>query len=463
MGESHPQKRAITGKQAEAGAHIRLLIQNNEGKELHEFVGRMYSTADWSPVVQGLTAPEVSLLLRALVTAHNRQMMVGNHVKNLVPSERRSTEFQLAVSMQKNVNHLYSKLILLGYELPVSDLELLVRFEAENLNYRNARKLIDHCEIRGLSSVNYENLKLQVLGHTVPEVWCQENSSQTLTNRRFTTEAKEAFSKVLNDFSQSSNKFSPNLESHKLVMGGFAHSGDLTQVRLHINEIWGVPMDDSTPRELVAVSSALYPDQDLLYKIIQFFGYRRASLEGLEYVLKFMHYYNIDVRRYTKLWRELISFIQQESKGDADLIASKFNNVWEVMLENNVRLSSELFKKRCDILSAVNREDEFMKDLPTLKTMCLNNSSKLLRLRVEKILTQYLKCSALFIFKSKEDEEEAHRLAIGYFKQYSISPAHLELLQASIPELQEAVQFQRQKFEELQRQYDEEDDEGSLW
>jgi hypothetical protein len=423
----------------------------------------MYSTGDWNAVLQGLTRPEISLLLKTLIQAHERELVFGNNVKNLVPLEKKKLQFHNAEVMSKNIDHLYHRLISAdGIKLSISDLELLLSFASKNLHYSQAVKLVSYCDSLGINTVNYENLKMEILAQTSPHYWESQNS-QTLTFRHSTSSPNQSFSKLLYDFAQKAHKFTPNLESHKHIISGFAHSQELPQVRAHISQVWGIPMDDSPPTELVSVTSSLYPDVDLLHRLVQTFGYNGCTMEGLEYVLKFVYYYDMDIRRSSEVWRTIISMIQRECKSDNERLAILFQEVWNTMNEQKVVISDAIFQKRCDIFSLVSKEFDLINDLSLLRDNCLNQSTKMNKYRFEKVLTSCLKSIALSIYRNAQDFDEAERVSHAYFEQYTVSEMQLKALKECLPELKEIVERQRNKFEELQRQYDEEDDEGSLW
>lgn len=458
-----PKTVELTEVQAVKGSELRALIQENDGQSLNNLIGEMYTTGDWTHITEGLTRPEVSLLLRSLVEAHGSQIRLANHLKNLVPREHK-TQFRDALVLERNINHLYSKLIQIKHPLTTSDVELLLKYETDNLNFKAAQRIVEYGEAHGANTVNFHNLKMRALGHTSPEAWISKTGSQlTIKGRKLPVEPREVFSKLLQEFSSHSNEFIPNLESHKQILCGFAHSRDLIQVRIHLEQIWGIPADESMPIELVSNTSSLYPDQDLLCKIVQMFGYNNHSLEGLNYVLKFIHYYQMDMARSTQLWSILVSFLKQETRGDSETISQRFLVVWDDMVSNRVRISDQLYRLKCDILSNASKQELLLSDLDTIRRRCLTTSSKVMQFRMQKVLTHYLKAVALFIYKGTDDVEEADRLTNVYFEHYSVSAQQLSDLQDCIPDIKELVESQRMKFEELQRQYDEEDDEESLW
>lgn len=439
------------------GSQLRQLIQESSGDKLHELIAQMYTTGEWA--LDTLAHQEISLLLQCLVNSHKEMISTANKVKNLVPEGQKKVQYLEAHGVETSINRLYSHLITNGYALSISDMELIIAFEAQSLNYTQAAKLLDHCEAQGLHSLTLCNLRLGVLARCSPDAWLLQNSSQTLTRRRFGAQQTETFATLLKEFARATAQLVPNLQSHKLVMGGFAKNGDLQQVRLHIHRIWGISMDDSMPSELVPFSSSLFPDEDLLMKIVQMFGYNGHVLEGLEYVQKLSHSYRIDTSRSARLWLEMANFMSMETRGDAELRAQQFSAIWNAMVHDQVRISDRLWIKRAQILCDASMEKELIKSLKDLQMACVQAPSQMLNYRLERALSENLKLAAAFVYRNEGDDESVTKL----FESYAVSRGQLEQLKGSMHTIKEAVKEQRDKFEELQRQYDEEDDEGSLW
>lgn len=461
----YPQQSSIriTETQAVAGESIREALMNKDFNTLFSYLTDIRKTGDWTSVTEGLARPEISLLLRTLIDGQLKELQTLNSFNNVVERDAIRTAKKSIERIINVIESLQLQLRHSGYEFSPSELERLLEFETLNYRYREASRLITFIESKSAcDSVTYHNLKFRVLSNTDPALWKVNKKTLSPAAYRGTLKSGVAFSELLFAFSKSSAKFTPNLQSHKEIIAGFGQSGDLTQVRKHIEQVWGITSHSMTPTRLVPSTSALYPDIQLLTTIANVFGYNKASTEAMNYIINFTSHYKIDTKDNTHIWRVLARMIELEHQSDPTTLATEFNKMWDLMNSLNARFTIGLYNKRFNIFSAAQRLGDLAQDIPLLKEKALEAREVSHKLRIQKVLTKYLKGVALAAYSTME-YEKAVKFVKPFFTKHAVDNVHLKELLDSRKEIVTKVKKSREEFATLQRQYDEEEDEDSLW
>ncbi len=455
----------LTQEQIDHGSDIRPYLQQKNYKKLLKIAETMTLLRQYDSLTKGLTREEVSYFLKILVDGQLKEIENHNQVKFIASTPEYKTMIQKSKENAYIISFLYLNLIKEGFKFTPHEYELFLTLESKNYRTQQAIELIHHMESNQIpSSLKFWNLKLSIVGDADPGNWNVTSPYYTLSKRgnHGGFERKTQFGNLLQDFSQQIGDMVPNLESHKLILLGSGKHNLLDLARHHINDFWGIsPQGKSSELNAkVEPNSPLYPDIELLEALIATFGVNNQLFEAFHYITEFQRYYNMDLSHAHHFWKLFINWTEMTNSEEPEVAAEIFDSVWSLMESNNVTFNTVLYQKRARHLVALNKLDDLVSDMAIVQDQVKKAYAGLKLKREEKLLSiLYQGCCTVVFNTNVEEEFDLKQLG----ERIALDDGHLKDLQDLYKKELEAAEASRDRFVQLQKEYDEEDDENSLW
>ncbi|KAH3680670.1 hypothetical protein WICPIJ_008182 [Wickerhamomyces pijperi] len=383
-----------------------------------------------------------------------------------------------------------------------TDYDMFLRSELQSWNLLQAHGLIQEMELFELTkSIFFQNTKLRIMGNTNPTNW-QLNKELQLgpgkkthkyNNRlnRYTSPHLgyniQPISALLGELTAAleSSQLRPNLQTHKEIIGGFGRVGDLEQIKSHLNEVWGISCggkadlkSSSSASELVK-SDTLYPDLDLLQIVITSFGFNGAFGDSLVILNEFMEKYPslsgndvVDVL----FWKVFFKQIEINYKDSADANAGKlygkyFEMFWDHMIKSSAvqSVDASIYGKRLTYLNYFNKYEEMLADLPLLRTAVQTETSTHRSEELQNLISKYVVSlskglySQVDTFANDDLVVEIQGKLDSIIEAFCVGNKQKKITLRRCLDVREVIKKEKGQFAALQEQYDEEDEENSIW
>lgn len=445
-------------------SNIRHFLQEKDYKSLLSFAETLVISREYDELIEGVTREELTVFFKTLVEGQHAELESHNQLKFIVPLP---TYKQLIEQSKKNTNiisRLYSGLLEEDFKFTHYELELLLTVEVNNYKTNQAQHLIQVIESSGGSkTINFWNSKLKVLGDADPGNWYITSSYYPLSQRGLVGgfERKVQYGNILMDLSEETGVI-PNLETHRLIILGSGKNKNLKLIRDHIKKFWGIssPNDPSGSTAKVPLKSPIYPDIQLLEVLVAAFGVNNNLFEVLHYITEFQIHYNLDLSKAHHFWKLFIQWTEMTNSEDPENAAQVFETIWALMKSNNVSFNPSLYHKRSRHLVNQNKLEELMIDIDETMSHIKRSYDMVLMKRLQTLLNHLYTGCCKVVFQSGTEEEFDLK---EYAETIAVNESHLETLKEGYETELEAALLSRERFAQLQKEYDEQDEEDSLW
>ncbi|KAH3672847.1 hypothetical protein WICMUC_004069 [Wickerhamomyces mucosus] len=457
------QTEQLSDAQIHLAAPIRVALSSKDFESTLQQLSHIVRKENWNLLHEGLTQFEISLIIKSLLNEHAKEFAKSQTYRIAKDNSHTDKSRQIGYILR----HLQTGLSSVGYEFSAIDYENFLKLEVRVLNFTNATKIIDLMHSKSLTnSLTFQNLKLRVLGNTRPENWkLINNTKRAISSRSINLQEQSSINKpmtsLLYEFSSHLSEFQPNLQSHKEIIGGFGRVGDLTQIRQHVFEIWGIDTSNIDSIDLikkVSVGSSVYPDNKLMEILVTSFAFNGEMNEALKLLNNFDKNYNLRLNKDTHFWRVLLTNLEINYSEDLENYKKFFNHIWKLIQQKKVPFASSLYMKRLRFLNKIGDYQQILQDLTLIQTNYFNQLNSYELIKTQSLMTRYLNILMYDLLKSNNDEKIDYLL-----DNFTFNELHRSKVLKDLVEIKEKVKIENDKFEELQKQYDEEDDENSIW
>jgi len=457
---------SITPLQVGLGSSIRECLMDKDHETLFQIVKQLTRTKVFDPILQGLTRHEITLLFKTLINAQLSELKLYNDIYYIASKEEKAQLIAAGKDSAHIITSLYT--ILLSHtqlEFTPYEYEMFLKLEVENYRYPQALDLLTYIDtIKIPKTINIWNMKLRVLGDADPGNWTQRDSPFTLSKRGIFggSEKKIEFGTLLTELSEDMENVIPNMETHKLILLGAGKNNNLELVRHHIKEFWGIsPQGETSEGNLkLNYNSPLYPDIQLMETLVGTFGVNNQLFELMHYVNEFQTYYNIDLSRAHHFWKLMITFTDLNNNDQPEVSSQIFESIWTLVEKCNVSFNVALYERRRLQLVQGNDFQGLIKDMKLTREHIAKTFENLSLKRCEKLLTNQYRSCCKVAFKTSMDEKFD---LVELSELIALDSTHLKTLRDIYAKEYKLGTADRKRFEDLQKEYDEQDDEDSLW
>ncbi|CCH45273.1 hypothetical protein BN7_4855 [Wickerhamomyces ciferrii] len=460
----------LTPEHIQIGSQIRnILNKENNFDELLSIITKISDSRSYHIILEGLQREEITVLITSLVDGQEEKIYQYNDSKITLDLNNKYENMEGLYASSYTISKFYLGLLATNFELSITEIFSLLKLESNNYRYDRAAELIQYLDRKSKSknsikTSKYWNYKLKVLGNANPGFWTVLNKDRNkvrLSKRALKQDFEKmlSFGVLMNQLSQEIGYIVPNLETHGLIIASAGRDNQLELVENQILNLWGIGIDNIDSKNLVDSNSLIYPDYNLLKSIIAAFAVNNEFEIAIKYITNFQSVYNIDLSK-KLFWKELFNWAEATLSKDDESYKTTMESIWKLMETNSPNFNVVMVQKRSQFLEEQGR----LNDLIELILHSKKEISKFyepLKLEKGKILLKeiYQKICVMTLAETKEESIDLIKLS----KTISLDKSSRDQLSEIYKlELSKALE-NRRRFEQLQEEYDEEDDENSLW
>lgn len=468
LGKTGVNSIPLTFEQAKYGSEIRRYIETKNYRKLLDVAKSLSTSRNFAPLLNYLTRQELTLFFKILI--EGQRSVEAEEILQIRFLLKTQDEIELNNQVKESayiISSLYLTLLKMNVKFTPYEYELFLTLETNNLRLAQAVDLIRYIDEKKIpKTIKFWNLKLKVIGEADPANWKIFNDYHTLSKRGiaggFEFSHKTEFGNLLTEFSEDIGDVVPNYETHQLILLGAGKAKNLDLMRYHMEDVWGIVPQNSgkESKKIVTSKSALYPELSLLSSLIAAFGYNDALFEVLYYINEFQVLYKLDLSRAHWFWKTLLLWSGMRYSAEPEKSAEIFDGIWGLMNNNHVTFNFGLFEYRRQRLVELNKLDELIEDTKKTRLEITKSFQSLHFAKCQELLTrQYRGCCAIAFATNVDKDINLKHLANGI----AIDKKHKKELFKAHNEAADKALAERSKFESLQKEYDEQDEENALW
>jgi hypothetical protein len=454
------------------GAEIRDWLVEDDADALWGYIAELTQSREFVRLSEMISRREVTVLVKKLVELQANDLFKVRELQAWRQDDGGEVEAlqgELKIKA-KQVSQLLKGLYSIPeFEWCKVEVDWILKLLIMNREFFDASIWIKFVEVDGKErgfrpSLKYQGYKMQVSGGTSPLRWNFSGGGGSGVgghidhkSYRSSVVMSQPWEKLIRDFPHA--EAVPNIETHTEFISGFSRNGDLQQVKDYIYQIWGLKEDGTTPEHVVERSSTLYPTSKLIQRLIMVFSYHGQVDQVMGYLESFDRYYGLDLDRHPVIWKTLIEQLMHSGREKEEIVET-FRNLWKLMVHRKVKLSVMLLKLKLKILKGSAYESELVEDLPMIHSRYRLQRTEHGYLKLEDLMTGYLECAIAVIYKEDiESDDAVNKLLM----EYSFNAQQMQSVALKSTGIKKMVMLQKDRFDQLQKQYDEEDEEDALW